>query len=134
MECKQVPNVLAFERPRPKPKLKSTTQLSLLPEPQPPTQHREPPQTTREQISRNSPERGKFVPLHQAVDYDKLTVNEQMKWDAGMYGSVHLRSDVKHPYYCVRWRDPRTKKLRSTKLDSDYDRSIAKLKLLVHPK
>jgi hypothetical protein len=134
MECKQVPNVLAFERPRPKPKLKSTTQLSLLPEPQPPTQHRESPISERVEISRHSPERGKFLPLHQAIDYDKLTVNEQMKWDAGMYGSVHLRTDLKNPYYCVRWKDPVTKKHRSTKLDADYDRAIAKLKLLVHPK
>jgi hypothetical protein len=129
-----VTNLLSFERNRPKLKPKPARQLTLLPEPQPPTQHREPPQPAREQISRVSPEPGKFVPLHKAIDYDKLTVNEQMKWDKGMYGSVHLRTDVKHPYYCVRWRDPNTKKLRSTKLDSDYDRSIAKLKLLVHPK
>lgn len=129
-----MPNLLQFERPRPKLKLKSTTQLSLLPEPQPPTQHREPPQPEREIISRNPPERGRLSLIHECVDYDKLTVNEQMKWDRGMYGSVHLRGDLKNPYYCVRWKDPISKKYRSTKLDSDYDRSIAKLKLLVHPK
>jgi hypothetical protein len=134
MECKPVANLLQFERSRPKLKHKPVHQLSLLPESQPPTQHREPPISERAEISRHSPKRGKFVPLHQAIDYDKLTVNEQMKWDAGMYGSVHLRTDLKTPYYCVRWKDPVTKKHRSTKLDSDYNRAIAKLKLLVHPK
>jgi hypothetical protein len=68
--------------------------------------------------------------MNQAIDYDKLTVNEQMKWDKGMYGSVHLRTDVKHPYYFVRWRCPITKSLRSTKLDADYDRAMVKLQQL----
>jgi hypothetical protein len=116
---------------------KHPSQLSLLPEPQPPTKHRPPPTVDpapptpeRGNISRNPPERGKFIPMNQAIDYDKLTVNEQMKWDKGMYGSVHLRTDVKHPYYFVRWRCPITKSLRSTKLDSDYDRAMEKLRKL----
>jgi hypothetical protein len=128
-----LPNLLNFERPRPKIKPKPPTQLTLVPTPQPPTEHREPPQSIGVTISPSPPKRGRLLPLHQSIDYDKLTVNEQIKWDAGMYGSVHLRSDKKNPYYCVRWKDPISKKYRSTKLDSDYDRSIAKLKLLVKP-
>jgi hypothetical protein len=72
--------------------------------------------------------------MHQAIDPDKLTVNQQMKWDAGMYGSVHLRTDVKNPYYFVRWRCPITKALRSTKLDRDYDRAMVKLRQLTNIK
>jgi hypothetical protein len=72
--------------------------------------------------------------MNQAVDYDKLTVNEQMKWDKGMYGSVHLRTDVKNPYYFVRWKCPITKKHRSTKLDANYDRALVKLAQLTNIK
>jgi hypothetical protein len=68
--------------------------------------------------------------MNQAIDYDKLTVSQQMKWDAGMYGSIQLRTDVKNPYYFVRWKCPITKKHRSTKLDADYDRALAKLQQL----
>jgi hypothetical protein len=132
---------MIYTQPCPRPILrqppKPVNQLSLLPNPQPPTQHREPPTVHREpptperaKITRNPPDRGQKLPIREAIDYDKLTVNEQMKWDAGIYGSVQLRSDVKSPYYFVRWKCPITKKHRSLKLDEDYDRALEKRRQL----
>jgi hypothetical protein len=107
------------------------SQLSLLPEPQPPTQHREPPQRGREDISRTSPPIGKKLPLRQSIDYEKLTANEQAKWDAGMYGSLHLKNDKGNQYYVVRWYDPRTKTLRSNSLGKDEKQAIVRWRKLV---
>jgi hypothetical protein len=128
-----MPNLLPFERPRPKLKPKQTTQLSLLPEPQPPTQHREPPQIQRGGITRKIDNLRGGLPLHLAIDYDKLTPTEQARWDAGMWGSIQLKNDRGNEYYVTRWTDPKTGVKRSNRLCRTYADSIAKLKLLVHP-
>jgi hypothetical protein len=129
-----MPNYQTCPRPILRQPPKPPSQLSLLPEPQPPTQHREPPTVERAKITRNPPERGQKLPMNQAIDYDKLTVNQQMKWDAGTFGSVQLRSDVKTPYYFVRWKCPITKTHRSLKLDEDYDRALARRRQLTNIK
>jgi len=128
-----MPNLLKFERPRPKLKPKPTTQLSLLPQPQPPTEHREPPQSQRGGITRKINNLRGGLPLHLAIDYDKLTPTEQAKWDAGMWGSIQLKNDRGNEYYVTRWVDPNTGVKRSNRLCRTYADSIAKLKLLVHP-
>jgi hypothetical protein len=118
--------------PTPKPVLKPKPEqlriLSILPKP--PTQHREIPSQLREEVSPKRAKPGEVSSLADKIDYDKLTVNQQAKWDAGMFGSVHLRSDKKNPYYCLRWIDPKTKRQRSTKLADNYPDAIAKLKKL----
>ena len=98
--------------------------------PQPPTVHREVTAPPRDNLSPNPVKSRDKLSLNQAIDYDKLTPSQQLKWDAGIYGAVTLRTDGKTPCYCVRWTDPISKRRRSTKLDSDYDRAIAKLKQL----
>jgi hypothetical protein len=120
-------------KPKPILKHKPINNAILSISPKPPTQQRPLPTPVRDNISRNLPISREKLSLKDSIDYDKLTVNQQIKWDAGIHGSVHLRTDVKNPYYCVRWRDPKTKSLRSTKLDSDYNRAIAKLKQLTNP-
>jgi hypothetical protein len=120
---------------RPRPILRQPpthpSQLSLLPNPQPPTQHREPPLPERVNISRTSPPIGKKLPMRQSIDYEKLTANEQAKWDVGMYGSLHLKNDKGNQYYVVRWYDPRTKTLRSNSLGKDEKQAIARWRKLV---
>jgi hypothetical protein len=128
-----MPNPTTLLKPKPTLRPKQINNAILSISPKPPTENRIPPIPARDNISRNPPISREKLSLSQSIDYDKLTVNQQMKWDAGMHGSVHLRTDVKNPYYFVRWRDPKTKSLRSTKLDSDYNRAIAKLKELIHP-
>jgi hypothetical protein len=110
---------------------KPPSQLSLLPTPQPPTQHRAPPTLERVNISQSPPTVGKKLPLRQSIDYDKLTANEQAKWDAGMYGSLHLKDVKGNQYYVVRWYDPRTKTLRSNSLGKDETEAIARWRKLV---
>jgi hypothetical protein len=128
-----MPNVLSFERPRPKLRPKPSPQLTLLPEPQPPTQHREPPQIERGGIPRKITNLRGGLPLHLAIDYDKLTPTEQARWDAGMWGSIQLKNDRGNQYYVTRWVDPNTGVKRSNRLGRTYNEAIAKLKLLTHP-
>ncbi len=128
-----MPNLLRFERPRPKIKPKPITQLSLLPEPQPPTQQRESPQPTRGGNSRKITDSRGGLPLHLAIDYDKLTPTEQAKWDAGMWGSIQLKNDRGNEYYVTRWTDPNTGVKRSNRLGRTYAEAIATLKKLTHP-
>jgi hypothetical protein len=128
-----MPNPTTLLKPKPTLKPKQTNNAILSISPKPPTENRIPPIPVRDNISRNLPTSREKLSLKDSIDYDKLTVNQQIKWDAGIHGSVHLRTDVKNPYYFVRWRDPKTKSLRSTKLDSDYNRAIAKLRQLTHP-
>ncbi len=128
-----MPNLLNFERPRPKLRTKPATQLSLLPTPQPPTEHREPPQIERGGNPRKISKLRGGLPLHLAIDYDKLTPTEQAKWDAGMWGSIQLKNDRGNEYYVTRWTDPNTGVKRSNRLGRTYDEAIAKLKLLTHP-
>jgi hypothetical protein len=110
---------------------KPTAQLSLLPTPQPPTQHREPPTPIRGKMSRMSePVRDK-LPLRECIDYDKLTPSDQARWDQGMYGAFSLKEDRGHQYYVLRWTDPRTGVRRSNCLGKDYDRAIARWRKLV---
>jgi hypothetical protein len=117
---------------RPKPILKpKQQQLSFsITNPQPPTVSRELPLVNRDNSSRNPRRTRDKKSLKQAIDYDKLTPTQQLKWDAGIYGCIHLRTDVKKPYYCLRWTDPTTKSRRSTKLAHTYDEAISKLKQL----
>jgi hypothetical protein len=128
-----MPNLLNFERPRPKLRTKPPTQLTLLPTPQPPTEHREPPQIGRGGNTRKISNLRGGLPLHLAIDYDKLTPTEQARWDAGMWGSIQLKNDRGNQYYVTRWTDPDTGVKRSNRLGRTYDEAIAKLKLLTHP-
>jgi hypothetical protein len=133
VRCKPLPNLLNFERPRPKIKPKSTTQLTLLPEPQPPTEHREPVPIARGGITRKISNLRGGLPLHLAIDYDKLTPTEQARWDAGMWGSIQLKNDRGNEYYVTRWVDPNTGVKRSNRLGRTYKEAIDKLRLLTHP-
>ena len=128
-----MPNLLTFERPRPKLRTKPATQLSLLPEPQPPIEHREPPQIERDNSPRKISKLRGSLPLHLAIDYDKLTPTQQAKWDAGMWGTIELKNDRGNQYYVTRWTDPNTGVRRSNRLGRTYNEAIAKLKLLTHP-
>jgi hypothetical protein len=120
---------------RPKPILKTKPQqLAFDIEPQPPTANRLPPNLPREKISPNPPPPREKISPFASIDYDKLTPTQQAKWDAGIFGAIHLRDDVTDPYYCVRWTDPVTKRQRSKKLHQDYDRSKAILKKLIRQK
>jgi hypothetical protein len=120
---------------RPKPILKTQTQqLTLSIHPQPPTANRLPPNVSRAKMSRNPPDsRVKMSPFAN-IDYDKLTPTQQVRWDAGIFGTIYLRDDVAIPYYCVRWTCPVSKTRRSKKLDRDYDRSKAILKKMIREK
>ncbi len=126
-------NLLNSLRPRPKLRPKPNTQLTLLPEPQPPAQHRDPPQTKRGKPPRKISNLRGGLPLHLAIDYDKLTPTEQAKWDAGMWGSIQLKNDRGNQYYVTRWVDPNTGVKRSTRLGRTYEEAIKKLRLLIHP-
>jgi hypothetical protein len=99
-------------------------QLSL--SPQPPIEHREIPklweQTTQQKRVKLS--------LRESIDPDKLTPTGQAKLAAGVYGSIVLRTDVKDPYYVVRWKDPNTGSRRSTKLAHTWEAARAKLREL----
>lgn len=128
-----MPNLLNFQRPRPTLKPKPSTQLSLLPEPQPPTEHREPIPIARGGSPRKITNLRGGLPLHLAIDYDKLTPTEQARWDAGMWGSIQLKNDRGNQYYVTRWTDPNTGVKRSNRLGRTYDEALAKLKLLTHP-
>lgn len=110
---------------------KSPSQLSLLPEPQPPTTNRLPPNQTRANISQSPHVAGKKLPLRESIDYDKLTANQQAKWDLGQYGSLHQKPMDGQVYYVVRWYDPLTKTLRSNSLGKDEKQAIARWKKLV---
>ena len=71
--------------------------------------------------------------LHQAIDYDKLTPTQQLKYDCGLFGSIELkRIGIYHYYYC-RWTEPGTKTRRSTFLHKDWDEAIKVLYLKLHP-
>jgi hypothetical protein len=106
-------------------------QTTLFPTPQPPTQHREPPQPVGGKMSRTArPVRDK-LPLRQCVDYDKLTPSEQARWDEGMYGAFSLKEDRGTQYYVLRWTDPRNGARRSNALGKDYKTAIARWKKLV---
>lgn len=126
-------NVYIFERPRPKLRTKPATQLTLLPEPQPPIEHRDPPQRQRGGIPRKITNLRGNLPLHLAIDYEKLTPTQQSRWDAGMWGSIELKNDRGNQYYVTRWVDPNTGVKRSNRLGRTYDEAIAKLRLLTHP-
>jgi hypothetical protein len=128
-----MPNPTTLLKPKPTLKPKQTNNAILSISPKPPTQHRTPPISASENISRTPPKRERQPLICEVVDYDKLTPNQQMKWDQGMYGSIHLRSDVKQPYYLVRWEDPIAKIYRATKLDRDWDISKIKWRKLLHP-
>ena len=128
-----MPNPLKIERPRPKLRTKPSTQLTLLPEPQPPTQHREPIPINRGGMSRKVTNLRGGLPLHLAIDYDKLTPTDQAKWDSGMWGSIQLKNDRGNEYYVTRWVDQNTGVRRSNRLGKTYPEAIAKLKLLIHP-
>ncbi len=128
-----MPNLLNFERPRPKLRTKPATQLTLLSTPQPPTEHREPPQIERDNSPRKISALRGNLPLHLAIDYDKLTPTQQAKWDAGMWGTIELKNDRGNQYYVTRWTDPTTGVRRSNRLGRTYTEAIAKLKLLTHP-
>lgn len=97
--------------------------------PKPPTEHREPPALPRANISRNSKKRGNIFP-RDVIDYDQLTPNQQAQWDAGCFGSLHLRADVNRPYWFIRWFDPVNKIQRSTKLGYKYEDAIDKRRQL----
>lgn len=128
-----MPNLLKFERPRPKLKTKPNTQLSLLPEPQPPTEHRTVPNNVGDKIPPTVRKVGGILSLAQSVDYDKLTPTQQLKWDAGMYGSIQLKTVKGYQYYYVRWRESNTGIQRSKYLGKTWDIAVANLKQLTHP-
>lgn len=110
----------------PKPILKDkASQLTRSISPQPPTENRLPPNIEREKISQVKPTVGKKLPMRECIDYDKLTANEQAKWDAGMYGSLHVKNQKGYEYYVVRWHDPLTKTYRSNSLGKDEKQAIA---------
>jgi hypothetical protein len=125
-----MPNLLKFERPRPQLRTEPTTQLSILPEPQPPTVHRPPPNGDRDKITPTVRTVGVRKPLKDAIDYDRLTPTQQAKWDAGVYGSIELKNRGIYQYYYLRWRDPTTNKYRSTYLAKGWDEAIAKMRNL----
>jgi hypothetical protein len=106
-------------------------QLILSIHPQPPTENRLPPNQINENISRKPPPSGEKLTLRESIDYDKLSPSEQAKWDAGIYGSIHLKDDRGRQYYVVRWVDPKTKSLRSNKLGKTYQEAKATLKKMV---
>jgi hypothetical protein len=115
-----------------KPILKAKPQQLILSiQPQSPTENRLPPASIGGNISRNPPPVREKLPLRESIDYDKLTANEQAKWDAGMYGSLHLKSDKGYQYYVVRWFDPRTKALRSNSVGKTIDEAKANWRKLV---
>ena len=115
-----------------KPILKpKASQLAISISPQPPTENRLPPNLERDTISRNNPAKRERISLRDSIDYDKLSPNEQAKWDAGMFGSIHLKEDRGRQYYVVRWVDPNTKSLRSNVLGKTYEQAKATLKKMV---
>jgi hypothetical protein len=116
----------------PKPILKPRPQQLILSiQPQPPTETRLPPASIGGNISRNPPPVREKLSIKDSIDYDKLTPNEQAKWDAGMYGSLHLKNDKGYQYYVIRWYDPRTKTLRSNSVGKTHADAIANWKKLV---
>jgi hypothetical protein len=116
----------------PKPILKpKPQQLTLSISPKPPTEHREVPERVGGNISRTNRHNREKLSLRESVDYDKLSPSEQAKWDAGIYGSIHLKEDRGYQYYVVRWVDPRTGSLRSNSLGKTYEAAKAKLKQMV---
>jgi hypothetical protein len=116
----------------PKPKLKpKASQLTLSISPQPPTVNRLPPNLDKEKISRNKPPKREKLTLRESIDYDKLSPSEQAKWDAGIFGSIHLKEDRGRQYYVVRWVDPLTKTYRSNVLGKTYEQAKATLKKMV---
>jgi hypothetical protein len=119
-----------FLRSRPilKPK---PQQLHLSIDLQPPTQNRLPPDPTGVNISPKNRHNREKLSLRESIDYDKLSPSEQAKWDAGIYGSIHLKSDRGYDYYVVRWVDPRTGSLRSNSLGKTFDAAKAKLKEMI---
>ncbi len=125
-----MPNLLNIERPRPTLKPKPPSQLSLLPTPAPPTQHREPPANIRDRMPPTARKVGGILSLTQSVDYDKLTPTQQLKWDNGMYGSIQLKTVKGHQYYYLRWTEVTTKIRRSKYLGKTWDLAIAELKRL----
>lgn len=108
----------------------SANQLSILPEPQPPTVHRSLENITRDRFTPTTRAVGVNLSLHSAIDYDSLTPTQQAKWDAGLYGSIELKNRGIYQYYYLRWRDKNTGKYRSTYLAKHWDDAIAKLKKL----
>jgi hypothetical protein len=125
-----MPKILKFQRPKSKLQTKPNHQLSLLPEPQPPTEHRSVENPHRDKITPTARAVGVRKPLKEAIDYDKLTPTQQAKWDAGVYGSIELKSRGIYQYYYLRWRDPTTNKYRSTYLAKGWDEAIAKMRNL----
>jgi hypothetical protein len=125
-----MPNLIRFERPRPNLKPKPPDQLSLLPEPQPPTVHRPPPDENRAKNTLTATTvRGKNT-LLQAIDYDALSPTKQAKWDLGLFGSIELKTIKGFQYYYLRWKDPNGSKHRSTYLGKTWAKAIDKLKTL----
>lgn len=123
-------NLINFERPRPKVKTKPPTQLSVLPTPQPPAEHRSIPDRTRAKSSLTISKVRDIIPLKDAIDYDKLTPTQQMRWDAGMYGSIELKTIKGHQYYYLRWQEQTTGRKRSTYLAKTWNDAIEKLRKL----
>ena len=113
---------------KPKPKIQQLTILSI--SPQPPTVHRDPPTQPRDFLTLNNPTVRVRKSLVEAIDYTKLTPNQQAKWDAGIYGSIEQKNIKGHQYFYLRWLDPETKKYRSTYLAKEWDKAILKLQKL----
>jgi hypothetical protein len=125
-----MPNLLNFERPRPKLKNSQPQQLNLLPEPKPPTQHRSVVSINRAKTTLTAPAVRVRKSLQESIDYNFLTPTQQLRWDAGMYGSIELKTIRGYQYYYLRWLDPESKKYRSNYLGKTWERAIAKLRKL----
>jgi hypothetical protein len=122
--------LLKIERTRPTLKTKPPTQLNLLPNPQPPTEHREPPNLVRDERTLTGKSVRVLSSLIEAIDYDKLSPTQQAKWDLGMFGRIELKTIKGFQYYYLRWYDPEDRRNRSTYLGKTWDKAIAKLKVL----
>ncbi|WP_310485717.1 hypothetical protein [Chamaesiphon sp. VAR_48_metabat_403] len=68
--------------------------------------------------------------LKESIDYAKLTATKQAAWDAGMYGSIEIKTIKGNDYLYLRWNDPETGKKRSTYLGKDWNTAIEKMKKL----
>ena len=117
-----------MQRPLLKPRPQHNRILSI--EPRPPQINRDIQTINRVQSTLTKPAVRVNKTLKQAIDPDKLSAMNQARWDAGLYGSIELKQIKGHQYYYLRWKDPETKKNRSTYLAKDWERAIAKLKKL----
>ena len=123
-------NYLICPRPilKEKPQSQQLTISSL--SPQPPTVHRETVAPPRVENTLTAPVVRVRKALKDAIDYAKLTATKQAAWDAGMYGSIEIKSIKGNDYLYLRWNDPETGKKRSTYLGKDWNTAIEKMKKL----